>query len=219
MGSPVQITGLPSATIANDADLTLLRQGLTDYSCAVSLIRNINVQNLTSLGSNLALSDQFLVSRIVASVPTNYKVPFSSIGFIAGTMLWFYMTSSQISASLPGWSIVPNTGDALLGCQGGDVYLTANTQQGTWTQPQFTIDITQIPSHTHTINVYQNSVGGLSKNFSMAANTTVGTSTVGTSINYEGGRTAEPGAPTGPIQLDNEWRPYANIGNICQKNV
>ncbi len=219
MGSPVQLPGLPSATAANDADVTLLRQGLTDYQCSLALIRNINVQNLTYLPGTVALNDQILVSRVVASVPTNFKVSFSAIGFAAGTMCWFYMTSAQIASSLPGWSIVPNTGDALLACKGGSTYVTANTQLGDWQQPDFTLDLSQIPSHTHTINIYQNSAGGLSKNYCMGANTTIGNSAVGTAINYEGGRTAEPGNPTGPVQLDDTWRPLANVGYIAVKNV
>ena len=49
MSSPVEMPDLPPATIANDDDETVLRQGMTDYRCAVGLLRSINVQGLSPL--------------------------------------------------------------------------------------------------------------------------------------------------------------------------
>ena len=217
MGSPVQIPGLPSAAVANDADFTLLRQGLTDYKCSVALLRNINVQNLTYLPGTVALNDQILVSRIVAGNPTNFKVSFSSIGFVAGTKMWFYMSAAQIVASLPGWSLVPGTGDALLAVQGGFDYTNPGTQQGTWQQPNIKLNLNNIPSHTHTINEYTDSVGGLSKSFVMGANVNVGNQALGTSINFAGGDTTQPNNPTVPIFPSPFWRPMASVGQILTK--
>lgn len=234
MSSPVQIPDLPSASVANDADFTVLRQGLTDYKCALSLLRNINVIGLTALPTPAANSDSMLISRLVASVPSNFKIPFSSVGLPYGTKTWFYMNSGQITSTLPGWQIVPNTGDTLISCAGGSTYNTAATTQGTWTQPTFKLDIGQIPAHSHYIGL-STTKGSSESYFVFADNLQRGTksgftkvvntwNTGGNDSDREGNSDKDPdeaGHQPGnnSIQLDNTWRPFASVGNICQKLV
>jgi hypothetical protein len=211
MASPVQIPDLPSATIANNADTTILRQGLTDYQCTMALIRNINVQALNNLPSTAQSSDYFLISRIISSVPTNFKIPFSSVSLPINTQQWFYMTSAQITSTLAGWALVPNTGDSLLACAGGTTYATAQTGAGTWTQPSFTLTLGQMPAHGHTMATKRAGVPGSSNSFVLAASAATGSSADDYTTDSVGSST--------PVQPVNTWRPLAQIGNICKKIV
>ena len=211
MGLPVQIPDLPSATVANDSDQTIMRQGLTDYRVTMALVRNINIAAMTALPSPAQSSDYFIINRVVASVPTNYKIPFNAVGLPAGVKVWFYMSSAQISASLPGWQIVAGTGDTLIACAGGSIYTTAGTIQGTWSQPTFTLTTAQLPAHSHDIDVRRSSEAGSSLAVVLAASTSHGSSGVSTAVRNTGSGS--------PIQLANTWRPLANVGNICEKLV
>lgn len=210
MVTPIEISGLSPASVANDADQTLLRQGLTDYSCTVAQLRNINIPGLANLPSSALPSDYFMINRVISSVPTNFKIPFSFVGLPATTEMWFYMSSAQITATLVNWAIVPTTGDSLLACAGGDEYTVAQNQGGSWQQPAFFVGLDNMPVHTHNLNVYRNSAGGLSNTYAVAANTTIGTvNTAPSAILPQGG--------SQPISLDDSWRPYASVGNICRK--
>jgi hypothetical protein len=210
MGSPVEIPDLPVASIANDADQTILRQGMTDYSVTMGLIRNINIQNLNSLPGYALPTDYFLASRLVLGTPTNFKISFQRIGIPNQSTMYFYMNSGDITATLPNWAIVPGTGDCLLACGGGSVYTSGSNVLGTWSQPAFSVSLANMPAHTHNINTYKTSVGGLSSTYAMAANTTVGNQSTGPNMIQSVGNGT-------PIQLVNTWRPLAAVGYIARK--
>ena len=135
MSSPVQISDLPVATTAADNDLLLLRKGLTDYQCAVSIIRNINIQALDPVPSGSpAQTDLMLVSRVIGGQPQNFSIQFCQAGVPKGTRMWFW----NALPPAPNWSVVNGTGGNLLAAQdfnttyAGNV--SAGSTAGTWQQ-------------------------------------------------------------------------------------
>jgi hypothetical protein len=148
MASPVELSDLPNSSTASNSDLMLLRKGLTDYKCAVSIIRNVDVSAMSPLpGGTAASTDLFMINRIVGGNPTNYQIPFSNVSFPKSTKMWFYN-----SVVPTGWSAIPNTGDRLLAVadsvnnydSGGP-----GSQKGTWQQDGVTLSIQQMPNHRH----------------------------------------------------------------------
>lgn len=235
MGAPVQIPGLPSASVANDADLAVIRQGLTDFKVTVALLRNINLAGLNALPSNVQNTDLMLIARS----GSNFRIPFSSIGFPVGTKMWFYMNSAQITASLPAWRIVPNTGDALIATAGGTTYTVAASQQGTWTIPAITLGIQNIPQHEHYIPVQKQAsnvkighsndavlagsleaspqINGWIESFSTGGQGSTIFATNPQSPSQKPTFNGAPSAPTESYSQGDTWRPRANVGNICEK--
>lgn len=211
MSSPVELPDLPIATIANDNDTTLLRQGLTDYQCAVSLIRNINVQALSPLpGNTAAATDLFLISRIISGNPNNFQIPFNQVGFLKSTKAWFWQAVAP-----SGWTIVPNTSDRVLASSGPNLGYGSPTippnggqQVGTWQQQAITLTLAQIPSHNHTVPTGKESTGSsLTPAYARRARNFDPDSVI-TSGNSGGTQSHNHG---------NVWRPAANVGIICNK--
>lgn len=204
MSSPVQLSDLDLATTADDADFALIRKNnTTDYKVTVQILRNIDIAGLPDLSptANSPLSNDLL---LIQRSGTNSKCVFSSIGFVAGTALWFYANTAPV-----GWAIVPNAGDNLLAVKGGGTYGTGGVSNaGTWQQANATLTIDQIPPHAHQFQVYTSDIkGNLSKKVSStnrSSNNTVDTTTVG------GGQPHNHGA---------SWRPLASVGIICQKSL
>ena len=218
--STVDMSGLPVATIANNSDVVLLRSGLTDYQCAVSLIRNINVESLSPIpfGSGDA-TDKFLLSRVVGGVPSNFNIRFSQVSFPKGTRMWFYNSVAPTS-----WSIVPNTGDQLLAVKGGSSYTSAGASQGTWQQTSVALTIQQIPNHQHFTRTGNNQSNS-NANYLFAAKNPGGTDPLYNSTTSLGIIGGEGDSPThdnyGQCQTHNHgdtWRPLANVGIICNKD-
>lgn len=241
MGAPVQIPDLPVATSATNSDTTLLRQGLTDFQCSLALIRNINIPSFTILSApaNALATDTFLINRNISSVPTNFSIPFSAVGLPINTKTWFYMSASQIASGLPGWQLVPSTGDTMLAVAGGTTYTNAGTTQGTWSLPSITLGIQNIPQHQHYIPALKESQGAKvgNSNDMVTASTSL-VSSIDTWIESfsTGGSgstvlATNPGSPanrptftstpvsTVPYALGNTWRPFASVGNIAVKLV
>lgn len=243
MGSPVQIPDLPPAPSANDADQTIIRQGLTDYRATLTQIRNINLSSLTLLPSSAATTDLLLISRVVTGTPTNFKIPFINVGVPMGSRMWFHMTSTQMDATLPGWQRDLTVSDCLLSTKGGSVYTNANQILGTWQQPLITLQIFQIPAHSHLMQL--RSIPG-SLNYALAVNSTNNDATMdygsasgsaskkfahtwqtGGNINdpkinpLEGNSSSDPFPfpPTMPIIPDDNWRPLAAVGYVAVKTV
>ena len=219
MSSPLVLSDLPIATQsqANDSSAVLLmRVGLTDYQVSVSLIRNINLQALSLLpgaGSLAANTDVLMIGRIVGGQPQNYQIQFSQIGFIAGTAMWFYGATPPV-----GWSLIPNTGNALLAVSDGvNQYAGAaggTAWQGTWLQEGVgggmgALTLAQIPPHLHTLNMGNNS-GGPSRGWFETAQNSIGT-TIATSDGSDQlkGQTHNHGQT---------WRPLANVGCLGLKS-
>jgi hypothetical protein len=212
MGAPVQIPGLPSAAIANDADQTIIRQGLTDFRCTIGLIRSLNVNNFSDLPSAANPNDFMLISRIVGGNPTNFRIAFNAVGLPRNTKTWFYFPSASIAASLPGWQLVPSTGDTLLAVEGGATFTTGGTTQGTWFQPKFFIDVINLPPHSHVLDIQRGSSRpGSSQAYLAAASTSSGSHDISTACRTTGSNAG--------IQLDSSWRPLASVGCICVKTV
>lgn len=232
MGAPIEISGLPPAASAADADFTIIRQGLTDFRATVGMIRNINISALPSFPTSSPAplnSDYMILSRGGSS----FKALFSSVGFAVNTCLWFYNSTSQLNLLTPGWQIVPNTGDRLLACKGGSTYNVAQTNGGTWTQPSFKLSIGQIPAHQHGIRVVRNpastnnystdkvssGIGGQSTSQIMKSFHTGGVGSTTGSSNPDAYEdfTDSFSTDTDPIQPVATWRPLANVGNIYKK--
>ena len=219
MTSPVQLSDLDPASVANDADLALIRKNnTTDYKVTVQLLRNINVAGLPDL-SPTANSPDNSDLLIVARAGVNCKCLFPSIGFPIGTKLWFYQDAVPVSTTY--WAIVPGTGDRLLAVKGGASYTTGGTVNAAanWQQSGATLTINQIPNHTHNIICGKDT-----------ENTKI-THTKGTRNDNPSPRPRAPtegitGATTDvgtnqclPHNHGNTWRPAGAIGIICQKQL
>ena len=208
MSSPVNMSDLPVATIANNNDVVLMRKGLTDYQCAVQLIRQINIAALDPIpGGSPVATDLFMVSRNVGGNPQNFQVRFSQVSFPKGTRMWFWN-------ALPptGWTIVPGTGDKILACQdfattyAGNV--TAGASAGTWQQVGVSLTVAQIPPHQHEYQLFKESAGS-------------NEGTQGARRARESAGISGVTAPSGggqPHNHGNSWRPLANVGVIGNKD-
>lgn len=202
MTAPVQLSDLDVASSADDADVTLLRKGLTDYQCPVSLIRTINVPALPD-ASNPNSTDYLLLNQGAV----NKKIFFSQAGFLKGTQAWFYQ---NVAPAL--WAIIPGTGDRLLAVKGGNSNYNINggTQNlfGDWLIPGTVLTVNQIPAHQHQYQMFEDSAGSNEgTQGARRARTAAGNS--GTTAPTGGGQ-----AHTHPAT----YRPAANIGIICIKN-
>lgn len=229
MGAPVQIPDLPAATVANDNDETILRQGLVDFRVTIGLIRNLNIDALTPLSGSALGSDRFLISR----GGSNFRIDFSAVGLPLGTKTWLYMTQGQIDTVMLGWQSIPNSGNALLAVRGGSVYTTAGTTQGTWTQPAINLLIGQIPAHQHGYPVSQTRSLGTSSTKVSAANNgastdilmkTYHTGGVGSAVGSSNPKAYSDfndsfSPDTDPVQADPAWRPFAAVGMLAVKIV
>lgn len=214
--SYAQMSDLPVASMANNSDVVLLRSGLTDYQCAVSLIRNINIQSLSPIPGGFATAtDLFIISRIVSSIPSNFNIRFSQVSVPKGTRMWFYNSAAPI-----GWSIVPGTGGNLLAVNDGVTKYSgensAGSTSGTWQQTNHSLIPAEIPPHTHYVNLGKDSSGNPAGNARRADN-----------YDNISNCTTSNGAETfsGNPQLlgnghnhGNTWRPLANVGIIANKD-
>jgi hypothetical protein len=132
-----------------------------------------------------------LLLAIAAAVP---------IIFEAGTKLWFYQNVAPT-----GWTLDAACADSVLACKGGSTYVTGGAQAGTWTQPSHTLDITQIPSHNHTVPITALALTGPhpSDPYQISWSGAYPTSYVGGGLPHNHGTA---------------WRPLAQVGIICTKN-
>jgi len=225
--SPLELSDLPVATSAADNDVTLLRKGLTDYQCAVRLIRQINIAALNSLPGGAAVAtDLLIISRNISGNPSNFQIQFSQVGFVKGTRMWFYQPDKPI-----GWSIVPNTGDKLIACQDTSTnyngVASAGSQGGQWLQKDVDgvdgkgLNLNQIPNHYHGVGA---SLGSL--DFGQSANARYGNTNTASFLSkgITGATTSPTANPTwnegscGPHNHGDSWRPLANVGIVCNKD-
>jgi len=204
--SPVDMSDLSDAGPIVDGNLMLIRQGSTDYKVNVTLVRNINLAALSAIPTPI-VSDLFYMQRGTQS----YSATFGQIGFAVGVRMWF----NNALPPVPNWGLVPNTGNSLCACvdQSGAPYGGYNGQgggvnTGTWQQTPWTLTIDQIPTHSHTIPLYEatSSQGSFNRVSNTNRTTSGGTANTGTT----GGG--------GPHNHGNTWRPMANTGTIGIKN-
>jgi hypothetical protein len=205
----VQIPGLPVASVADDGDTTIIRQGLTDKQVTIDKVRTIDISLFPTLPNGSAVaSDLFMIRR----ASSNYQIRFDQVGFPAGTLCWFYQNVAP-----DGWLPINFLGDCVLALRGGLYGPAGNTVAGTWQQSDATLNINQIPNHTHNIICGKNTT-----------NSGV-THTKGTEDENPSPR---PRAPTegitgssngiGSSQPHNHgasWRPLAVVGILCQKQA
>lgn len=220
MTSPVQLSDLDPASVADDADLALIRKNnTTDYKVTVQLLRNINVAGLPDL-SPTANSPQNSDLLIVARSGVNCKCLFPSIGFPIGTKLWFYQDTVPVSTAY--WAIVPNTGDRLLAVKGGSSYTTGGTvtNASNWQQTDAFLTVEQMPAHAHTARVRKCKSGTLT---SLFAGTQETSSQNTAQTRFTGGtgstdiHSTDPAGATKGHNHGNTWRPAGAVGIICQK--
>lgn len=207
----VQIPGLPVASIANDGDTTIIRQGLTDKQVTVDKVRSIDISLFPTLPTGQAVaSDLFMVRRASA----NYQIRFDQVGLPAGTLCWFYQNVAP-----DGWLAINFLGDCVLALRGGLYGVAGNTVAGTWQQSDATLNINQIPNHTH------NMICGRETDNSKI------THVKGTRNDNPSPRPRAPtegiaGAATDvntnqclPHNHGASWRPLAVVGILCQKQA
>jgi len=69
---------------------------------------------------------------------------------LTSQVIWLYADSLNAAMSAC-WSIVASVGDTLLAIKGGTTYTTGGTSAGTWTQPNHTLTLAEIPPHIHRV--------------------------------------------------------------------
>lgn len=226
----VVLSDLPVASSADDADLTLLRKGLTDYQCAASLIRNINVAGLPSLPSPVSGTDLMIVAR----GGSNYKIPFNQVGFPKGTRMWFFQATAP-----SGWTLVSGLGDRLIACAGNSTPyagVSGGGSGGTWQQegvgggsPGGGLSLTQIPNHNHFAQFGQDQSNSHATYIHGARNPQTGgdpkfglSPTTDPVRGMVGGKGDNANhnvyGQCDPHNHGNTWRPKANVGIICSKD-
>lgn len=207
MSSPVQLSDLDLATVANDADLALIRKSnTTDYKITVQALRSINIAGLPSLSSAAQPTDLMMISQ----GGVNSKIDFGSVGFTIGTRMWFYLGAVPVSPTY--WQIVPNTGDSLLGVRGGSTYVTGGVQAGTWTQANHTLTIAEMPAHQHFIHKTKEPTGSSNNLGPARGKDPEDSSTIAFRFAL-----SEPTGGSGPHNHGDTWRPMASVGIVCEK--
>ena len=217
MASPVQLSDLPVAdlSLSNDSSaVVLMRVGLTDYQCAVEIIRNINLFALQTLPNGTPVqTDLMMVNRNISSVRTNFQVTFGQVGFPVATRLWFY----NALPPAPNWTIVPNTGGNLLAVndtvtkyyQESGPGIPAGPSCGTWQQSDHILTIAELPAHNHNIRIFASDVE--------SAEGTRVSSTKKNSYNVVNSDAVQNTGGGGGHNHGNTWRPLANVGIIGEK--
>jgi len=120
----------------------------------------------------------------------------------SNTIAWFYLNTAP-----PGWKALTTGADTVLGVSGGSQAYNVNggSQAGTWTQPDHTLTINEMPAHTHDYTGWNNygagnDVGG---NRADQGSTTHSVQSTGGGTAHNHGTTYRPSASVGKLfQLD-----------------
>lgn len=204
---PITIPALSAAgPIDYLNDLLLIRQGLNDRKVTVGQIANPRLGSMSLLSGQVVASDLLLVARDNGTGYENYTIPPQYLGFLNGTVAWFWQASAPL-----GWSVVPNSGDKVLATAlpGGASYqYNAFGYQGDWQQQDHTLTIAQMPSHDHSIQKSSANSSSLSTNYLRAGDSSgnIGFATTNSTGSTEG------------HNHGNEWRPSAAVGILCVKD-
>lgn len=202
----------PAGPIDPDNDLLLIRQGLNDRKVAAGELMSTRLGELQMLPGQLVASDVLLIGRNNGIGYDNYIMPPQYLGFLNGTVCWFWQATAPL-----GWSVVPNSGDRVLATvlPGGQSYqYNAVGYQGNWQQdgvgggkPGGGLTLAQIPAHSHNYDVYKSDIDG---NLSLKT----------ASTNRSSKNTVKT-ADAGSGQAHNHgniWRPLAAVGILCVKD-
>ncbi len=132
--------------------------------------------------------------------------------------MWVYR-----NAAMDGWAIDSSVTDKVLALKGGSTYTTGGASAGSWTLPDHTLAVSEIPSHNHTgssvanegahthpITTYDSSGGGFGESGTgtpTGRNTGAGTNhTHALTIAAQGGGSAHNHGAT--------FRPAAAVGTL-----
>lgn len=209
---PITIPELSPADPIDPAnDYVILRQGLNDKKATISQISNLQLGDNDLVPGDVLASDVLLLGRYVSPVSyDNYIVPVQKIGFVKGTICWFYMSTAPLY-----WETVPNTGDAVLATRAGNInqtYGAAGVRVGTWQQEDHTLTLQEIPPHTHRVDL-----GGDSTDTVSSANS----ARMSKNIKSRKFRTGD-GSTQGLAGLGHNhgdtWRPQAVVGILAIKS-
>lgn len=204
MTSPITIPDLtPAGVIDPVNDYIIVRQGLNDRKATVDQVNQPSVATYPTLPSAILSSDLILINR----GGVNYSAAPQRLGFLVNTYSFFYQPIAPLN-----WTVVPNSGDRILGTSdvNGNLYNGANpgTFSGNWQQTGHILDVTELPSHDHGITlfeVYTGSGGGHSK------------VAPGKNSNITGSARTTPTGSNLAHNHGNTWRPAAIVGILCQK--
>jgi len=137
--------------------------------------------------------------------------------FLSGNSTFFYQ-----NAAPSGW-VAESFVDALLGVKGGSVYTAGASEKGTWTQPNCTLSVANLPAHTHgEAGSHSHTRAGLA---SVRTNSCGGGDAGAADLDVRYIDSSTNGAHThnsvgggSPHNHGNTYRPYAAVGIISTKN-
>lgn len=155
-----------------------------------------------------------------------------NIGIPSGTNMVFYQDTAPT-----GWTLVNTVDDTLVyftkGSANGGNAGGASKTSSTWTQPNHThtgpshthttgdlaLSISQMPAHTHTLNVYGRNGSGLASTGTEGYAGAPTTSSTGSGAVHNHGATGTEGTgATSSNATANSWRPSGYCVIICTKN-
>lgn len=224
MTSPIEIPDLsPASSINPNSDFVIVRQGASDRKATVAQIANINFASYVISGTPIVASDVFVIGQNDGlGNYNNVLVTPQRIGFLIGTVSWFYQPIAPL-----GWSIVPGTGDKILGVTDttGNFYngASAGTLSGNWQQTGVSLGVTQIPNHQHFMRGGSTSDNN-NNNFMEGARYPTGVNpaySVQACLGVVNGAgdipTHDAFGACDPHNHGNSWRPSAVVGIVCVK--
>lgn len=219
----------PAGTIDPENDLLVIRQGLNDRKVPARDLLSIRLSTFSMLPSQLVASDVLLVGRNNGGGYDNYIMPPQYLGFLNGTQMWFFQGSAPL-----GWSIVPDSGDKILGTRlpggGTNTYNTVG-YHGTWQQRDVSgvenqgLSTEQIPNHRHFATFGENQSNSQAQYihgaktganfFGVKARQNPIRGMVGA---FQDNANHDNYGACSPHNHGNNWRPAAAVGILCVKN-
>lgn len=221
MTSPVDLSDLDLATVADDNDLALIRKSdTTDYKIICANLRKINIPGLPVMTTSPTALDLLIVSQ----AGTNRQCNFGSIGFVNGTKVWFYSSAAPNGVAPVFWKIVSGLGDRLLAVRNSTgAYTAGGGKGGDWQQQGVgggtgALTLAQIPPHTHRIPLGKEDA---KEDTGSQVYPRLGKHLAVTEFSPDARTATAGGSGTPPVaQTHNhgkDWRPLANVGVICEK--
>lgn len=210
MSAPLQtqITDLPPASVVNDTDYTIVRQGLADFKAQMSLIRDIDISALP-VSQTPAASDLMMLNR----AGQNYSIRFDRVGFVANTTMWFYQDTAPL-----GWQTLTTITDCLVAVKGGTNQYNTTGVRGNWMQPGHALSVQEMPAHAHLIPKTKDSTGSSNDLGPVRGKGTPGGDAVTLSTGGQGSTdTGGDGKPAIAHNHGNTWRPLAAVGVLGRK--